>query len=580
MPKKSVREMNFFQRLNHSLGAKIFRAVLVFAVILGAAAITIGFRLYTDAVNREYRSQTWNIARTSALILNEDEVRIVSKRILAVYDSLPAAENEVWDESQTEAYSEAMDYLYLHVKETLKGIRDECDVNSLYIGTVDDELGRLIYITDPGELIREGVVECPPGKWDNISQEEASTYLNGNTVSRFDRIFGNTTPIPAAITTTDEYGYLCTAAAPFMEVEGHQIFVFCDMDMNHVAQISRSFLIQYILVLLAAAVILSILISRHLRKIVVKPVNKLADAASAYKSDMKNTGRCFVDLDIHTGDELEALSLTMKDMEADTVKYVHDLTAARVENERISTELDVASTIQEGMIPHIFPAFPDRSEFDIYATMTPAKEVGGDFYDYFLIDDDHLAMVIADVSGKGIPAALFMMASKIIINNFCRLKKGSPADILAEVNAQICSDNEAEMFVTVWLGIFEISTGILKAANAGHEYPAVKRADGSFELYKDKHGFVIGGMDGVRYQEYEIKFEKGDMLFQYTDGVTEATDKDNNLFGTGRMIDALNEAGDCAPDEVLKTVKKSIDGFVQDADQFDDITMLCFKYLG
>ncbi|MBR0162488.1 MAG: PP2C family protein-serine/threonine phosphatase, partial [Oscillospiraceae bacterium] len=247
--------------------------------------------------------------------------------------------------------------------------------------------------------------------------------------------------------------------------------------------------------------------------------------------------------------------------------------------ERIGTELSLATNIQASMLPHIFPAFPDRPEFEIYASMAPAKEVGGDFYDYFLIDDDHLGMVIADVSGKGVPAALFMMASKIILQSVAMMGM-SPAGILQKTNEAICSNNEAQMFVTVWLGILELSTGKLTAANAGHEFPALKQPGGVFELYKDKHGFVIGGMESVRYKEYEIHLQPGSKLFVYTDGVAEATSAEKELFGTGRMIEALNADPDAAPQQILRNVRTSVDRFVKEAEQFDDLTMLCVEYKG
>ena len=246
---------------------------------------------------------------------------------------------------------------------------------------------------------------------------------------------------------------------------------------------------------------------------------------------------------------------------------------------RIGAELTLATNIQASMLPHIFPAFPMRSEFDLFASMDPAKEVGGDFYDYFLIDDDHLGLVIADVSGKGVPAALFMMASKIILQSVA-MTGCSPGEVLRRTNDAICSNNEAEMFVTVWMGILEISSGKLTAANAGHEFPAIKQPDGRFELYKDKHGFVIGGMEGVRYKEYELLLTPGAKLFLYTDGVAEATNAQNELFGTERMIDALNADPDAAPQELLKNVRASVDGFVKEAEQFDDLTMLCVEYKG
>jgi sigma-B regulation protein RsbU (phosphoserine phosphatase) len=211
--------------------------------------------------------------------------------------------------------------------------------------------------------------------------------------------------------------------------------------------------------------------------------------------------------------------------------------------------------------------------------MDPAKEVGGDFFDYFLVDDDHLCMVIADVSGKGVPAALFMMASKIILQSVAMLG-GSPAEILTKTNEAICSNNEAQMFVTVWVGILELSTGKLTCSNAGHEYPVFKRPDGDFELLKDKHGFVLGGMEGARYTEYEVQLEPGSKLFVYTDGVPEATNAEKELFGTDRMLTALNEGKADSPIDILKDIRTAVDGFVKDAEQFDDMTMVCLEYKG
>ena len=251
----------------------------------------------------------------------------------------------------------------------------------------------------------------------------------------------------------------------------------------------------------------------------------------------------------------------------------------QAEATRIDAELSMATRIQTDMLPNIFPAFPERSEFDIYASMKAAKEVGGDFYDFFLIDEDKLGIVIADVSGKGVPAALFMMASKILVQNYAMMNK-SPKAALEATNNQICQNNREQMFVTVWLGILDLKTGVLTASNAGHEYPAIKMPDGEFELQKNKHGFVIGGMEGIAYREFEVKLEKNSMLFIYTDGVAEATDKNGELFGTDRMLEALNRENDGTPSGVIDNVGKAIDSFVKGAPQFDDITMLCLKYYG
>ncbi|MBE6029218.1 MAG: serine/threonine-protein phosphatase [Clostridiales bacterium] len=242
------------------------------------------------------------------------------------------------------------------------------------------------------------------------------------------------------------------------------------------------------------------------------------------------------------------------------------------------TELNMATEIQGSMLPSIFPAFPEREEFELYASMDPAKEVGGDFYDFFMVDDDHLGVVIADVSGKGVPAALFMMISKTIVQNYATLGI-SPAEVLNRANDALCSQNKMEMFVTTWIGILEISTGKMKCANAGHEYPAINH-DGKFELLKDKHGLVLGGMEGARYTDYEIQLDEGDKIFVYTDGVPEATNTEHILFGTDRMIDVLNANAEAGPEDVLRNVRSSVDQFVGIAEQFDDLTMLCLEYRG
>ena len=249
------------------------------------------------------------------------------------------------------------------------------------------------------------------------------------------------------------------------------------------------------------------------------------------------------------------------------------------EKERIGAELNVATQIQASMLPCVFPAFPEYKEFDIYASMDPAKEVGGDFYDFFLVDEDHLAIVMADVSGKGVPAALFMMITKTLIKNEAQSGLSAGAT-LETVNNQLLENNEAGMFVTVWLGIYEISTCRLTAANAGHEYPVIRRAGGVFELLKDKHGFVMAGMEGAKYREYELELQAGDILFLYTDGVAEATNTEEQLYGTERMVDALNSVENAAPRELLLAVRADIDRFVGDAEQFDDITMLALQIRG
>ncbi len=242
-------------------------------------------------------------------------------------------------------------------------------------------------------------------------------------------------------------------------------------------------------------------------------------------------------------------------------------------------DLATASGIQKFVLPDKFPAFPDIKEFDLYASMKPAKEVGGDFYDFFMIDDDHLGLVMADVSGKGVPAALFMMVSKSLLK--ISLQAGeSPARALERINRQLLEGGDIEMFVTVWAAVLNIRNGEGVAANAGHEDPVVLRAGGQYEFVKYKHSLPVAVMDGIPYNEHEFKLEAGDKLFVYTDGVTEAMNIKSELFGEERLRDALNISTDADPEHALKNVNEAIALFTNGAEQSDDITMLCLEYRG
>lgn len=319
--------------------------------------------------------------------------------------------------------------------------------------------------------------------------------------------------------------------------------------------------------------ILGVLFLNLLKKNVIIPLREEQSIINQYKenkyaAETVEKLRC-----ISSENEIQELAEDFSSMVLEIERHINDVKNITAEKERIGAELELATKIQASMLPNIFPPFPDREEFDIYASMTPAKEVGGDFYDFFLIDDNHLGLVMADVSGKGVPAALFMMSSKILVKNYA-MTGSSPSKVLEQTNAQICKNNEQEMFVTVWFGILEISTGRITAANAGHEYPIIKKTDGDFELFKDKHGFVVGGMDGMKYKDYELTLEKGDVLFLYTDGVAEATNAKNELFGTDRLLTALNNSKTADPKVLLENVKSAVDEFAGEAEQFDDLTML------
>lgn len=370
-----------------------------------------------------------------------------------------------------------------------------------------------------------------------------------------------------------------TAMVPVKDAEGNTTAILCvQRQMDKLVNVRNTYIWKVFLVLIFMMVLVIVVQFIYLSHVCLIPVKKITLEASRFAKENKMPEKKLTET-VRNTDEIGVLASSIDLMEERITQYFDDLTKATAEKERINTELSLARRIQASMLPSIYPAFPERNEFNIYASMDPAKEVGGDFYDFFLVDNDHLCVVMADVSGKGVPAALFMMASKIILANNAMVGK-TPAQILTDTNNTVCLNNREEMFITVWLGILEISTGKLTAANAGHEYPALMKSDGKFELFKDKHGLVIGGMSGIKYNEYEIQLTPGSRLFLYTDGVPEAANGNGVQFGAERMIEALNEDNSVSPEKILKNVRKSVDGFVRDAEQFDDITMLCVEYKG
>ena len=331
-----------------------------------------------------------------------------------------------------------------------------------------------------------------------------------------------------------------------------------------------------ILILLAVILVLGITGALVLSKRIVKPLGIMTERVQSLGG---NNLQFFMEDAYRTGDEIEVLADAFATLSARTLQYVDQVQRVTAEKERIGAELSMATDIQASQLPRLFPAFPNRPEFDVYASMTPAKEVGGDFYDFFLVDDDHIGLVMADVSGKGVPAALFMMISRVLIKS--HLQNGeTPGEALENVNDQLCEGNDAELFVTVWLAVLEISTGKGIAVNAGHEHPALRRANGQYELVVYRHSPAVATLEGIPYKEHTFQLNPGDSLFVYTDGVAEATSADKELFGTERMLEALNRDPDAEPMGVLKNVMDGINAFVADAEQFDDITMLCLKYIG
>ena len=330
--------------------------------------------------------------------------------------------------------------------------------------------------------------------------------------------------------------------------------------------------IQSLLLMMACILLLITMFAGRYSRKISDPLNQL-------EADVRHISGGNLDLrtKVMTDDEIGSLATSFNYMTDSLQKYIADLKEVTAKEQRIAGELAVATHIQASMLPQNFEEFSAGQAFELYASMNPAKEVGGDFYDFFMVDDDHVALVMADVSGKGVPAAMFMAIAKTLIKNHAQLGE-SPSETLHNTNEQLCEGNDAQLFVTVWMAIIQLSTGKGFAVNAGHEHPALRRAGGQYELIKYRHSPAVATMEGMRFREHEFELYPGDSLFVYTDGVTEATDAHDELFGDDRLIEALNKDPGARPEQILKNVRAGIDAFVKEAEQFDDITMLNFVY--
>ena len=361
-------------------------------------------------------------------------------------------------------------------------------------------------------------------------------------------------------TTINEEECLCM----YTVFEGYYIITI--MPKNEAFFIKKASVYMLAFMEIIVFTILFIAIFILIKKLVVQNIRRINKSLSKIANGDLN-----ITVDVRDNEEFASLSNDINSTVETLKQYIEEAKA------RFSKDLEIAKQIQHSSLPSVFPPYPNRKDFSIFANMYAAKEVGGDFYDFYLVDENHLAFVIADVSGKGIPGAMFMMTSKTLIKS--HIESGLAVnDVFTNVNTQLCENNEAGMFVTAWMGILDLKTGIVKFANAGHNPPLIKHADGTFEYLKSKANFVLAGMDGIRYKEQEIQLEKGDKIYLYTDGVTEAHNDKNELYGEDRLLKCLNSVKDKSVDDICKEIKEDVELFVGTAEQFDDITMLCVSF--
>lgn len=560
----------------HSLSIKTIRLTVISCIVFGLVAQLVALSFYTVSFIGQYIDIADTTARQAATSSTHGSDAVgFSKQVMEIYNSLTHEQRALVGTPEYREFFSSIDTgkgsVYDLIFNIILNSRKNTDVYDVYIAMYDKENSAIVYIVDTDENPETLAL---PGDWEPANKKGMMRFLEAE--SNPDKKLYD-------IDWSKKYGLLCTVGVPIKEKSGELVsFMLVDISIERILTGVAKFSLQLTLVFTLITILLAWFQTKKIKKNLVDPINRIAEASQNYVKDKRDNipdRQHFAKLEVHTKDEIENLAITMKEMELDLAEYESNLTQITAERERIEVELSLATAIQSSMLPHSFPPFPDIKEFDIYAMMQPARQIGGDFYDFFLIDDDHLCLVMADVSGKGIPAALFMMISKTILQS-CAMLGQSASSILKKTNEALCSNNQVEMFVTVWIGILEISTGIITASNAGHEYPIVKHNDGKFEVLKDKHGLVIGGLPGTNYSDYTIELKPGDKLFVYTDGIPEAMNKEGKMFGLERTVEALNSNLSYNPETLLKNVKTSLDDYVKDTEQFDDITMLCLEYCG
>lgn len=541
-----MREMKkpIFDRIAVKSIANIIATLALFSILISV----IGYNSFTNAILNQYADSAFRTARIAASVVDADRMEEyaasggATEEYTRVYDMLDRICNRSGATFVYVIQPDISDYGHItFLFSTMKAGQGYQHYEFGYLReTTNDDYRRKYQKLYEGESERELVVR--------------------------DRGYIETDPH-------------ITAMVPLKGEDGKTKAILCvQYQMASIIEERNSFVRKVLITMILVAAAVSLGQVFYLGRRLLHPLQIITKEASRFASENEMRDEKLSSV-IKNRDEIGQLARAIDQMEEQIQSYVEKITSITAEEEKMRTELSLAARIQLEALPGTFPAFPDRNEFDIYASMKPAKDVGGDFYDFFLVDDDHLCLVIADVSGKGIPAALFMMVSRTILANIAMMGM-SPKEVLEKANEAICANNKEEMFVTVWLGILEISTGKVTAANAGHEYPVLKKPDQDFEILIDKHGFVLGGMEEVKYREYDFDMEPGSKLFLYTDGLPEAADNEQNMFGVELMMDALNESLNLSTKEILDHMKGRVDGFVGSAPQFDDLTMLCIEYFG
>lgn len=558
------------KRKHSRLAFKFIIGFELLGILICAVSSGIGFFQFKSHIEKQYNDTAYDIAAVAQTYIGIEKLNEYTEAAIAY---------EKGEISKQQINQYKMEDTYQQVKEKLVNLREKMGANDIFMVYVDQK----IMNTYDSNWTEEQLEQWKPTLYifdaykveDECFQLGDTARFNPAFIEDTVKLFKTGERPENYFISESNFGYNTSAMLPVVYNGKVIAAIGVEVPMTHIKSVLR----QYIWYAVCVTVLLIILVITvymfYLYRSVIRPINKITKETGEFT---KNETKISESLGkIKTKDEIENLAQSIIKMETDIKDYIENLTCVTAEKERISAELDVATNIQASMLPCIFPAFPDRTEFDVYATMMPAKEVGGDFYDFFMVDDRHIAIVMADVSGKGVPAALFMVIGKTLIKDHTLLRK-KLGDVFTDVNNLLCEANSEGLFITAFEGVLDLVTGEFTFVNAGHEMPFICKKGEEYAPYKIRPGFVLAGMEGMRYKAGSIQLDEGDKIFQYTDGVTEATDAENQLYGMDRLQHILNQCKNCTPQETLIAVKEDVDGFVKDAPQFDDITMLCLEY--
>ncbi|MBQ6653939.1 MAG: SpoIIE family protein phosphatase [Erysipelotrichaceae bacterium] len=551
-----------------SLKRKIFNGTVQISIIVMLIVGLLNYMQISSSIRTLYFDTVERNAATMAILMDSEDVVFLRENVLKTM-----AESGPRDpENDAYAYIQETEQ-YKRVVELLNRVCAEERSSFMTLVIADNENMRFIYLADADAFGLSSNHVSFPGDVYAMSEAEKASLEE------------NETFLPAYFYEYEERGHtviLYSAGRAVLAFDGFSVLAYAiaDLRAENIAKRIWPVILGNLAIMAGTILFLAIAVVIMGNLHVIEPLNKLSKAARQFITDRKNSKHnevaYFKALGIKTQDELEQLARSMSTMEKDLNNYETEIVALTKDKERIRTELSLARNIQHDTLPTTFPPFPERKDIDIYAIIDPAREVGGDFYDLFLIDENHLALVVADVSGKGIPAALFMMVSKILINTTCRASL-SPAEVLSRVNQLLCENNKEEMFVTVWLAIVDLSSGEVRYANAGHENPLICR-NGEWSYITTRHGLVLSALEGMQYTDYTLQLNDGDWLFQYSDGIPEAANVNNELFGDERLLESCRKAAMDSTAGFLRSIQNDIDEFVGEAEQFDDITMLAYRF--